>query len=1055
MFDVLSRHMTTNSHLLVEASAGTGKTFTIEHLFIRRLLEPIEGEHVAVQEIALLTFTKACAKELVLRIRQALSTAIQLLSKAIPPLTAPEYIQKIYEEGDDAVRHAKKRLIDAKNRIDEASISTIHSFAGACLSEYFQDESSFSENCWLTSEMLQKIIQDYFEVEQDAIGCREIQILLKSHDMQISKLVSAFSKSLWNKKALYTIQELENELFEKVRKMGMNEEAVLENLDALSTQFCDCRNRQNELKSDLKQPFMAFSKLFSGVNTVEEMMRFPLIASDIFVKPKSKAAWNTEFLSHLKDIFDPIIQKISGKEEIFARQSVSCEKFVTKVLREKRLFTPPDLLLQMQEALLQPEFMLFLQKKFKAVFVDEFQDTDPIQWQIFSETFLTDSWTGFLYLVGDPKQAIYAFRNADVYSYMKAKMAFTDESKVSLTSNFRSAPKVTSALNTLFSGPHAEALFFLPELNKSLDSLPVHAKGEAVEIQDTRGAIHFFIEATSLGRKRTFPHEEAEKRLFSFIAEEIISLSLPLQDFAVLVKDRYQAARLTAYLQEKNIGVHAYRQESIVTTEAYAVMKRLFQVVKAPKNKSLLLHFLIKEPFCLPHEKIIQIKEDLEAWAGYVEHIIELRTAFVERGLSAFSERFFSWAKDILSSDLYLDLEHLFELLIDEESARGGSLDALIEYLEGLETLSMDENESLSCRYELNEEKVSILTMHKSKGLEFDVVFALGCVSRSTYISTAEEDAEKIRQLYVAATRAKRRLYLPLVIDTDEKRIQVGAASPMELFLTYVVKGFISDRDLLYNEMRPNIFYQALDILKKNEAITSSEVSTLDAAPRSISAEKELVEKRQSTSTIIAKPLFIDSFSSLAQKNEMQKRVDISSTLPDGGDVGTLLHALLAEVTGPEIDPVLVEDKVGQTVLDGYQSEVQKVINGVFDIPFKRKSQEFYLRDIDFKKTLREVEFFYYENETQATRGVIDFAFEYKEEFYLIDWKSHLLEDYSEKSIKDAVSHFGYEKQAHIYINAFKRYLENFGIDPQRCKGLFFVFLRGPATLFVGEPYDN
>ncbi|MDB6080797.1 MAG: hypothetical protein JWO53_69, partial [Chlamydiia bacterium] len=442
MFDVLSSAVTTNSHLLVEASAGTGKTFTIEHLFIRRLLEPIGSETVCVKEIAIVTFTKACARELSIRIRKALNTAIELLTDDLER-PAPEYIEKIRKEGERAVYAAKRKLIDAKCQIDRASISTIHSFAGRLLSEYFQDESHFSEKRWLTSSQLQKIVYDYFELEQDAIATYELQILLKSHGMDIAALIQEISRSLWEVGEPKEIQVLSEKLFQAAIKTCWSEEFVLEKLEALSFQFCDCRSRSNELKPEIAKTFAAFAKLFSEKRSLEEIMVSPLLTSDQFARLKARAQPDDEFLAILRETFDPLIEQISSKEEILARQVFACKKFVTKVIRQKGFLTPQDLLLQMEEAVLQPEFSSYLKGRYRAIFVDEFQDTDPMQWKIFSDTFLKSDWQGFLYLVGDPKQAIYAFRNADIYSYMKAKNSFSEEMKVSLTSNFRSSPQLT------------------------------------------------------------------------------------------------------------------------------------------------------------------------------------------------------------------------------------------------------------------------------------------------------------------------------------------------------------------------------------------------------------------------------------------------------------------------------------------------------------------------------------------------------------------------------------------------------------------------------------
>jgi exodeoxyribonuclease V beta subunit len=110
-----------------------------------------------------------------------------------------------------------------------------------------------------------------------------------------------------------------------------------------------------------------------------------------------------------------------------------------------------------------------LRTKYCALLVDEFQDTDPLQWNIFLKIFLDScheqkQWHGFLYLVGDPKQAIYAFRQADVYSYINAKNFFSKDAHLKLTTNFRANESLTAALNRLFVGPQSVLAFYLPKL---------------------------------------------------------------------------------------------------------------------------------------------------------------------------------------------------------------------------------------------------------------------------------------------------------------------------------------------------------------------------------------------------------------------------------------------------------------------------------------------------------------------------------------------------------------------------------------------------------------
>src|SRR5438105_10454959 len=119
-----------------------------------------------------------------------------------------------------------------------------------------------------------------------------------------------------------------------------------------------------------------------------------------------------------------------------------------QILSEEEFLNPDMILERMKESLKNGEFLNAVKGKYKSAIVDEFQETDAIQWEIFQNLF---SDVQALYLVGDPKQSIYRFRNADVYTYLKAKDFLGPDNVYHLDTNYRSSPQLVSALNALFS----------------------------------------------------------------------------------------------------------------------------------------------------------------------------------------------------------------------------------------------------------------------------------------------------------------------------------------------------------------------------------------------------------------------------------------------------------------------------------------------------------------------------------------------------------------------------------------------------------------------------
>ncbi len=285
----------------------------------------------------------------------------------------------------------------------------------------------------------------------------------------------------------------------------------------------------------------------------------------------------------------PVVKEGRDFASLLARLAHDCQKVLHRYRDEEERLSPDDLLLKMSQALNDKTFLDHVRSLFHAAIIDEFQDTDPLQWQIFRTLFLdgTSGWPGHLYLVGDPKQSIYAFRQADIYTYLAAGQALGTGNTATLGTNSRSQPLLVRALNTLFSNDATPGWIPLPRLGIDLKYHPVLPSPllPPRHFDDGKGAIHFFLSAH--GAKV----DDCEKcRLFPFIAGEIDRLhqahALPYSHFAVLVRDRYQGARLAAFFKERNIPFVNQRSSSLADSPAIPAMIALIQAVIHPRNLS-------------------------------------------------------------------------------------------------------------------------------------------------------------------------------------------------------------------------------------------------------------------------------------------------------------------------------------------------------------------------------------------------------------------------------------------------------------------------------------
>lgn len=825
----------------IEASAGTGKTFAIEHA-VRRLV--LAG--VPLSEILITTFTRAGARDLARRIYATL------------------------------------------NRIDEASIYTIHSFCHRMLTEYA------------------------FEAKIDAH--------LESFDESGGK--------------------------------SQIETAVL---DALRT-------------LDNPGDFLALVNSYG-----RDMGRL-----------------TRKLISYLsnKPIFkeDTPFHRIAKKAE---------EK-----LRARKVGNQDSLLDTMLTCLSLPTFKHLVQKRFRAVIVDEFQDTNPEQWEIFYELFKESAET-FL-VVGDPKQSIYGFRGADLKTFFRAQKHFPEI--YALSTNYRSLPGLVDALGRLFGG--VEGLFTF-QRDGQLQYHPVHAGKK-----ESGGEIVVAVCEGVKGRSTSWPGEAIEEeKLFPYIANEIVSLGQ--KEIAILVKDRYQASRLSDFLLSRGILHISTATSSLVETKSFRFLELAFELAHHPRNLNLLRQFLM-HPFV--DETVTSNLEDPEL-QKHISELSRLGRVFKENGKAAFLreliDRYFH-----ASNEDYSDLMQLTQLLIE-----GGQI-------EELKTLDPDEYPMLKRRPLGRKANVTLLTSHVSKGLEFDVVFALGIASRTTgeEASPLESDQEKMRLLYVSFTRAREKLYLLFPQNRDGKVPPLGTASPLELLFARLGKPFLTHEET-YKAI-PSITLSIPHILIQDKPVL---------APLKI--EESLAKEDKITLTLPPPKQYL-SFSQLVPTHTPYIFTD-PDPLPGGPYTGNLFHLLFEKIIEiglyyPWNDDMqkFVQQELKGTHLESSSSEVWTLIKTAFHTPF----HGFSLKDVPPSNMLQEAEFFYSIEERKYMLGFADLIFLVDNTYYILDWKLNRLPSYEKADLEQAMQNNFYYTQAAIYSNALKRYLKH--IPDATFGGTFYFFLR-------------
>ncbi|MES2345261.1 MAG: UvrD-helicase domain-containing protein, partial [Chlamydiota bacterium] len=950
-----------------------------------------------------------------------------------------DYLKKQLEIGP------KRAIFCLKNALafaDEMQVFTIHGFCYRMLSEHvFEAEESMELGCPDSSDhkgALRGVVEDFFRtnLHPQQYSTTQLYHLLKKSGHKFSKLISTIM-TLLEKNAEIEEFDCFNTLFEKFQNKllelpHIEKEKFLEDFQKLKICYKQMTNASFETQALLLSAILENKRCssceFDLLLKEKELFLEKVRTDNLKVRAKSLELHYKGLFEWMRDEILPFINEGKDPALLGMRIARSCQM----IWNEKKGKTLPDELLQkMSNCLDNPLFIERVQKKYLSAIIDEFQDTDPLQWDILERLFLKKIKA--FYLVGDPKQSIYAFRSADVKTYKKAKLKIDVKNLAFLDTNYRSDPALVHALNELF--------LFSPAWLDCLDMMRVFAgKKETVPLLDfDRGRVHFFIAESVKGRSKSWPTTQMEEDLFfPFITQEIQSLK-GSPSCAVLVKDRFQAKRMQEFLEKWNIRAIVKRSQSLVDSESYIALRDLLFAVRDPRDFSLIRRALAGPLFGWTAEEVKEALHD--------PRFEKIKTLFhqwhhllITDGFGKMMGSFFSECS--LEKSWSGAFRQWVELLLTEPQ------DPFC-FLEEMERENIDEEERLKLREEDEEGKVLIMTTHVSKGLEFDFVFALGIASRheqkEEYVKInnklvkfnaedracqevlKEQSEEKLRQFYVALTRAKQRVYVALARDIEGS----PANAPCELFC---------------ENLGPDMF-QALNTLKQTADISYSKLEESNfmlTMQEAIEAEPlpPLPEGR-----VPGTPFFLSSFSSLAKKKSQESVEVKEGDLPPGAETGHLLHKIIERVFSSSQDLMeVIQEEIDSTPLVGWEDKILEMISPLLDHPLQIEDGKYIvLKNIPKECIFQEMEFLF-PREGNRIKGFIDLTFIHEGKYYFIDWKSNLLPDYSTASLEKVMHACDYFLQASIYAEALKRYFENFSLE---CGGAFYIFLRGPAVYTI------
>ena len=848
---------------LIEASAGTGKTYTIGSIYLRLLLQAGENcfsRPLNVEEILVVTFTEMATEDLKRKIRERLTAAISVFSeyyetkdKAI--FTGEhQFLAELLPYLKD-IPTALRRLKLAEQNLDLASIYTIHGFCRRMLMQHaFNSGVHFNlkllkDQSDLLKQFANEFWREHFYSQPFEIA-NFISKELGSPDDVLSILESDLSKDVSvatdNQQSLsLSIDEfLQKSVGERLKAVEDLKAFWLKNVDEIYSIIMEeiTKDYPEDQSKSLNRKIYQKGRLKTWTKQINEWANNPLdyeinkTLRDYFLQSSIEQNYEkqTEELNNKKaamPLYAPIFAELEEYVQILVKQHQSSDLLkkiilyhyrqgIQKKLLEYKANHPEksfdDLLRLLKEALHGEggeQLAELIRFQYPFAMIDEFQDTDALQYQIFSKIYHNETASGNVgfMMIGDPKQAIYRFRGADIFTYLKA--ADEASERFNLGTNYRSSQPLVEGVNRLFDFKNA------PFIYKNIKFLNVGAAKKNLVFQlnnQPEPAFRFYINdkdestqqdyakacATSIQQwlksaaenPVVFPNEsKAENQT---LRAENIAILVRGYTEADLVKKELQALGIASvYLSDRGNVF-----ESNTAKELVLILQACLSVTERP-----ILNAIATALFGLNAAEIHQIHHDEIQWQRWAEKFAEYQQIWQRQGVLPMLHHLLL-AENITEKLLsrpdgerkLTDLLHLAEIL-QQAAALNESEAALLRWFE--KQIQDESRQEAQIRLESERQLVKIVTIYKSKGLEYDLVWLpfLGNEAKdptksgkqkklfNLYYDSDEEKtlwdmqdqhldeltqevfAEELRLLYVALTRAKYQMAFMLPKAFDKK----------------------------------------------------------------------------------------------------------------------------------------------------------------------------------------------------------------------------------------------------------------------------------------------
>jgi len=999
---------TEGKSVIVSAGAGSGKTAVLTARVQRKLLSGIH-----INELLVLTFTNAAAAEMKNRIRKTVNNT--------------------------------KELSQEKGLIDSAYITTFDAFALALVKKY-HTRLNVSNNIKITDEVVidlkkREILDsifdsNYFSPKQGFM--KLINDFALKDDEELKKYILNAYKNIELK---YDKTEFLNSYFDKFFTTEEIDKLILEYVNLLKEKQSIIKELINELNAYFDSDFVSkIEDNFKALVNAKTYEEFRLACSySSITLPRNSDSQGKKIKQEIFSVAGEVRELCIYEDTNEIREEILSTFDNTKVIidilkefdllldkykREEEIYNFIDIARMAIEVVKDnADIREELTNSFNEILIDEYQDTSDIQ-----EMFISLISKNNVYMVGDVKQSIYRFRNANPYIFKTKYDDYRDNNtglKIDLLKNFRSRGEVLDNINLLFD-------LFMDDKYGGADYRVSHRMvfGNNTYINEGKTTQDYNLDVIvydkdSLG-KITKDEEEAfiigndiknkiTNKYQIFDKDELILRDVQYSDFVILLDKSKNFDLYKKVFEYLDIPLTILKEESLRKDEDILVIRNLIRLLICIKEKrydvdfkysytsiarSFLYRLSDKEIFeCFVgnkfldsdlYKKCFKLTEmmDIMPLASYLDYVLE-EFSYEEKLFTIGNIKTYNVRREYLYN-LCLDYQELGKTIYDFSIY----LDQIFDNDYDLK-FNVNSGSSNSCQ---------IMTIHKSKGLEFPICYFAGFSSRfnmselkekiifdnqyglilpmvndyykDTIIKTLlkvrvrrEEISEKIRLLYVALTRAKEKMIIVMPkCEEDNEALDLVPDYERDKY-----NSFLAIMKSIYSTLLPYVRESSvvatkeyLNIISKDN-ISSSNSSKLNVEELNIETE-EVTDKHYSKDSL--------HLASVEEINVMK--------------FGTDVHAILEEIDFNNYD---LDD---YDISDSVKNKINNFINSSF------------MKDKLNYQMYKEYEFIYNEDNT-ISHGIIDLLIDCRDYYIIVDYKLKNIDDEN------------YDKQ----LNGYRNYIKN------------------------------